>query len=90
MDFLAIWMTRIYNTVILIPRWLLFVLSGSVASVAINLLHRGSAKKTPSPKQEKPKVSTAAAATGAPVEKSASGVASPSQAGRRKRVKAKK
>jgi len=54
MDFFAKYMTIAYNFVIMFPRWLLFLVSGSIASVAINLLHRSSnkeaAKKPSEPK----------------------------------------
>lgn len=42
MDFLAIWLTRIYNVTVKLPKWLLFIISGSIASFAINLMHRPS------------------------------------------------
>lgn len=90
MDFLAVWLTRIYNAVILVPRWLLFVLSGSVASVVINFLHKSSAPKASPQTQEKPRVSIDTPSTDTPVERSSSAIASPSQAGKRKRAKAKK
>jgi len=40
LDFFAIWLTKFYNTVTLIPRWLLVVGSGTVGSIIINILHR--------------------------------------------------
>ncbi|TFK43896.1 hypothetical protein BDQ12DRAFT_623119 [Crucibulum laeve] len=46
LEHLATALTKIYNVTVLIPRWLFFVLSGSVASFMINLLHRGT-KETP-------------------------------------------
>jgi len=49
MDFFAIWMTKIYNVLVLIPKWLMFLLSGGVASLVLSLMHRPS-KKTAVPK----------------------------------------
>ncbi|KAF8645480.1 hypothetical protein AX16_007765 [Volvariella volvacea WC 439] len=49
MDFLATWLTKIYNITILVPRWVLFLVSGSIGSLVIGLMHRGGgddAKKT--------------------------------------------
>ncbi|KAF9462069.1 hypothetical protein BDZ94DRAFT_1290529 [Collybia nuda] len=92
MDFLAVWMTKVYNTFILIPRWLLFVLSGSAASVVINILHRSSAPKTPRQAAANQRAPTGPSSTQVPVssEQVSSAVASPTQAGKRKRAKAKK
>ena len=42
LDYIALIMTKFYNVVILFPRWLLFVISGSIASVVINFLHKPS------------------------------------------------
>jgi hypothetical protein len=54
MDFFAKYMTIAYNFVVMFPRWLLFLVSGSIASVAINLLHRSSNKEA-AKKQSEPK-----------------------------------
>ena len=40
MDFFAVWLTRIYNVTLLIPRWMLVFASGTLASVIIGLLHK--------------------------------------------------
>lgn len=71
MDFYALWMTRIYGVTVVMPRWLLFILSGTVASFVINLLHRGDpkpARKKPEPTpSDKPQAAAtpAAVASGA-------------------------
>ncbi|KAF5393007.1 hypothetical protein D9757_001123 [Collybiopsis confluens] len=43
LHYLGIALTTIYNVLVKVPRWLLYVLSGSVASFLIQLMHRGSA-----------------------------------------------
>ena len=48
MEYLAIALTKIYNVFILVPRWLLVILTGAFASTVINLLH--STKKPAKPK----------------------------------------
>jgi len=53
MDYLAIVLTKIYDFSIFIPRWLMLLISGSVASVIINFLHKPSATATPSTVQQK-------------------------------------
>lgn len=45
MEFQAKWFTIIYNYVVLVPKWALLFLSGSLASVVIGLMHKGDAKK---------------------------------------------
>ncbi|KAF8897868.1 hypothetical protein BD779DRAFT_1667782 [Infundibulicybe gibba] len=47
----SFWITKTYNTIVMIPRWLLFIISGTIASVAINFMHRGS---PPPPKKNNP------------------------------------
>jgi len=44
LDFFAVWLTKFYNAVTLIPRWLLVLGSGTVGSLLLNFLH-----KTPKP-----------------------------------------
>ncbi|KIK64873.1 hypothetical protein GYMLUDRAFT_240812 [Collybiopsis luxurians FD-317 M1] len=48
--YFALLLTTIYNVLVKVPRWLLYVLSGSVASFLIQFMHRGS-KNTPSQSQ---------------------------------------
>lgn len=45
MDFQAKWFTFIYNYVSLVPKWALLLLSGSLASIVISLVHKSDAKK---------------------------------------------
>ncbi|KAG6330882.1 hypothetical protein ID866_8207 [Astraeus odoratus] len=60
MDYLALVLSTVYDYVVRVPRWIMYVLSGGAASVIINLLHKPSAKHTqqpapklpPKPKQE--------------------------------------
>jgi hypothetical protein len=40
LDFFAIWLTKFYNAVTLIPRWLLVFVSGTVGSLLISILHK--------------------------------------------------
>jgi len=65
MEFMAIWFTKIYDWVVLVPRWMLLFASGSVASVVIGLLH-GKPKEAPAPAITKPAVRAAVAGTQAP------------------------
>jgi hypothetical protein len=48
MDYLAYVLTKSYNFFIIIPKWLLLIVSGGVASLAINLMHRAP-KPKPAP-----------------------------------------
>ncbi|KAG6832353.1 hypothetical protein H0H87_001817 [Tephrocybe sp. NHM501043] len=86
LEYLAFCMTKFYNVIILIPRWMLFVLSGSIASVAINFLH----KPTLPPQQGQ--VSLATTMTASPPTNDAAestATSSPSKTTKRKRTKAK-
>lgn len=40
LDFFAVWLTKIYNVTILIPRWLLVFGSGTIGSLVIGFLHK--------------------------------------------------
>ncbi|KAG6812091.1 hypothetical protein H0H92_004391 [Tricholoma furcatifolium] len=84
MDYLAFVLTKVYNTFIMVPRWLLLLLSGSVASFLINLLHKTPATPTPSQQSE-----TTAPATASGTEAAAESTATPSasKATKRKKVK---
>ncbi|KAJ7018373.1 hypothetical protein C8F04DRAFT_1016341 [Mycena alexandri] len=89
LEFFAIWMTKLYLVVVRIPRWIMILISGSIASFAINIFHSFGSKKAPPP----PKVAggarpAGAAAAGAPVAAApapaAVAPASPSKAKQRK------
>lgn len=41
LDYLAFILTKSYDSMLIIPRWLMVMLSGGIASVCINLLHTG-------------------------------------------------
>lgn len=47
MDIFAKYLTKGYNTVMVVPRWILFIISGSTASLIIAVLHRSPKKKAP-------------------------------------------
>ncbi|KAF8914277.1 hypothetical protein CPB84DRAFT_1742067 [Gymnopilus junonius] len=48
MDFMATWMTKLYNTFVIIPRWMMIIASGGIASLLIGFLHKSSGKQEPS------------------------------------------
>ncbi|KAF5363624.1 hypothetical protein D9756_000322 [Leucocoprinus leucothites] len=52
MDVFATYLTRIYNIAILVPRWILLIITGGIGSILLNFLHR------PSKKQPVPNTST--------------------------------
>ncbi|KAJ7771008.1 hypothetical protein DFH07DRAFT_879541 [Mycena maculata] len=83
LEFVAIWMTKLYLLTIRVPRWIMLLVSGSIASFAINLFHGwGGLKNAPVPKPVAPPPAAAAAAPVAPVPEAAP--ASPSKAKQRK------
>ncbi|KAJ6610362.1 hypothetical protein B0H10DRAFT_1811653 [Mycena sp. CBHHK59/15] len=64
LEFFAVWMAKVYNLTIRVPRWIMLLVSGSVASFAINLFHGwGGKQEAPKPTVQRP---VGAAATGAP------------------------
>ncbi|KAG5648752.1 hypothetical protein DXG03_000099 [Asterophora parasitica] len=52
MEYLAVVLTKLYDTAILFPRWLLFIISGGIASFLINFLHKPSAAAASAPAQQ--------------------------------------
>jgi len=40
MDHFATVLTKIYNCAVVVPRWILLLLSGTVGSILINLMHK--------------------------------------------------
>lgn len=42
MDYLALVLTKLYNITVKIPKWILFLISGGIASTAIGFMHRPS------------------------------------------------
>ncbi|KAE9407292.1 hypothetical protein BT96DRAFT_809725 [Gymnopus androsaceus JB14] len=89
MHYLGLILMMFYNFFVLIPRWLLYILSGSVASFLIQLLHKPS--KAPAQKDESKKDSdtTPASAANEPASAAASG-STPTKGGKAKQRKSKK
>ncbi|KAF8076755.1 hypothetical protein FPV67DRAFT_1472562 [Lyophyllum atratum] len=90
MHYLALALMKIYNTAVLIPRWLLFIISGSIASVVLNFLHRPSAapaRLPPPPVQQQQ--SNANDVPSPSVEAESSATSSSSKANKRKKGKGK-
>lgn len=60
MEWQAIVMTKLYNVVRVLPRWALYVVSGVLGSLIMNLVHRGgkqdSAKTEPTSDNSQSKV----------------------------------
>jgi hypothetical protein len=85
LEYFAIWMTKLYLLTIRVPRWIMLLISGSIASFAINLFHGWGGKKAPPKPAARPAVTTGATpAAPAPVADAAAPPASPSKAKQRK------
>ncbi|KAJ7181643.1 hypothetical protein C8R43DRAFT_969771 [Mycena crocata] len=85
LEYFAIWMTKVYLLTIRVPRWVMLLVSGSIASFAINLFHGWGGNKAASAKP----VVRPATAPRAPVAPAAAPIAatapaSPSKAKQRK------
>ena len=87
MHYLGLILMLFYNFFVLIPRWLLYILSGSVASFLIQLLHKTS--KAPAQKDESKKDTAPASAANEPASAAASG-STPTKGGKAKQRKSKK
>ncbi|KAF9035087.1 hypothetical protein BDZ89DRAFT_1062344 [Hymenopellis radicata] len=86
MEFFATWMTKIYNLVIRIPKFILLIVSGTVASFLIGFMH----KKSPQAKKPAVKAPTTTPAVATvPAASSTSAVASPASPGSSKSSKRK-
>ncbi|KAG6902461.1 hypothetical protein C0995_016323 [Termitomyces sp. Mi166 len=86
LDHLASVMTKVYNVVVLFPRWLLFVISGSIASMIIKFLH----KPTSTPAAPRQDRTTPTAVTSGPsTDATANSTATSSSTNPAKRKKAK-
>lgn len=46
MEWQAIAMTKFYNIIRVLPRWLLYIISGVVGSFVMKFIHRGGIKNT--------------------------------------------
>ncbi|KAF5371279.1 hypothetical protein D9758_004166 [Tetrapyrgos nigripes] len=49
LHYLAIALAKLYNVMVIIPRWLMFIISGSVGSFVIQLMHRPGRPARPTP-----------------------------------------
>ncbi len=86
MEFFATWMTKTYNLVIRIPKFILLIVSGTVASFLIGFMH----KKPPHVKKPAVQASATTPAVAAqPVASTTSAVASPASPGSSKSSKRK-
>jgi len=83
MTYLAFVLTKIYNVAIMVPRWLLFVITGSIASIVMNFMHRGSPPEAPKPKSQQSTIPTITV-TPQPALQPARSAAAPSPAWKRK------
>lgn len=45
LDWMALAFTKVYNVMVIMPRWLLLLVSGGLASGLVNILHRSSSSK---------------------------------------------
>ncbi len=50
MEWQGIIMTKYYDSVRLLPRWALYVLTGLIGSLVMNFVHRGTKPQTPTVK----------------------------------------
>lgn len=64
MEYLAIVLTKTYVSMISIPKWLLYIITGGIGSVLIGFMHRGS--KPAAPRVE-PKVIAAPSIESVPI-----------------------
>ena len=74
MDWLAIGMTKVYEVLRYLPRWMVYIATGAAGSVIINLLHwrdgRKAAAKALKEKKERQAAEKKEAETSAPVTQS--------------------
>ncbi|KAK7033535.1 hypothetical protein VNI00_012759 [Paramarasmius palmivorus] len=87
MHYLAFTLMNIYNVTVLVPRWLLYVLSGSIASFIIQFMHRPAAKEPTQPRIQQPK---GVGEKQAPSPGSSTSQTAPTKAGSAKQRKGKK
>lgn len=81
MDFQAKWFTFFYDWLVLVPKWLLVLASGSLASVLISFMHKSPpASPTPAVKPTAPAPSTSAPSVKSSKTKPASKAATPAPA----------
>jgi len=68
LDWMALVFTKVYNVMVMMPRWLLLLVSGGLASGLVNILHRSSSSKAipetaKAPETKAPQITPAAAST---------------------------
>jgi len=88
MEYLAIVLTKTYVSMISIPKWLLYIITGGIGSVLIGFMHRSSNKPT-APRAE-PKVVAAPSIESVPISSSSAATTSPKGTAKRGGTKSKK
>ncbi|KAL0950075.1 hypothetical protein HGRIS_010079 [Hohenbuehelia grisea] len=71
MEYIAVALTKVYNVTVMVPSWMLFIISGGLASFLIRFMHRGSVPSAPT-QQPASVVKPAEAAGPAPTTPSSS------------------
>ncbi|KAI0797113.1 hypothetical protein C8Q75DRAFT_743507 [Abortiporus biennis] len=51
MHYFAVFLTKLYNVMVVIPKWLLMIISGAVASLVMRLMHSNPESELPKPTQ---------------------------------------
>lgn len=85
LDFLAVWMTKIYAVTSRLPKWVLFIFSGSIASFFLSFLHRND--PTPAKPAASAPASSSTAAPAAPASTEAASSTGVKSGGGKKRGK---
>lgn len=84
LDFFAVWLTKFYNTVTLIPRWLLVFASGTIGSLLISVLHKPPKPSVAPQPQSNTTVSTPTVSNDVPAQSDGESVAKRTGAKQRK------
>jgi hypothetical protein len=92
MEWQAIFMTKCYNTIRVIPRWMLYMLTGVLGSLIMNLVHRGGkpkpTKAEPTPPSGAPESTTSGTSTAiAPVTSDATPVKGKGKKGKKSQLR---
>ncbi|KAK7470150.1 hypothetical protein VKT23_001590 [Stygiomarasmius scandens] len=97
LHYLGIGLTKLYNTMIIVPRWLMLIISGSVGSFLIQLMHRPGKNKPDAAAKKKTDAQAQARSASAPAPSvpsnaaaSSSGTKSGGKSGGAKQRKSKK
>lgn len=88
MEYLAIVLTTTYVSMLSVPKWLLYLITGGIGSVLIGLMHK-SGNKPAAPRVE-PKVAAAPSIESVPVSGSSTATTSPKSTTKRGGAKSKK